>query len=506
MPNERNRPFQRQETRRHFIKKTGALAAAVVGAEFLQLPLSAATVNESVSIVLDPADALTRQKPVRWAAEQLRNALVIHGINAAVFDNLDQASATSECVFVTGKDSPVSGQLLERNGLSLPTAQESLALVRGKIAGKRSALMAAGSDTRGLVYALLELADRVNYASDPLRVLKDVKPTVEHSANQIRSACRIFASDVEDKPWFNDRSFWTRYLTTLATNRFNRFNLALGLGYDFTTDITDCYFHFAYPFLLSVPGYSVRAVPLRDAERDSNLEMMRFISDEAARRGLQFQLGIWTHAYRWTKSPNANFTIEGLTPETQAPYSRDALKLLLTQCPNITGITMRTHGESGVAEGNVGIWKTIFSGLTECGRKVELDLHAKGMDQSIIDEALATGMPVTISPKFWAEHMGLPYMQGAIRPQEMPPRDRHDNGFFSRSSGSRSFLRYGYGDLLAENRRHGVLHRIWPGTQRVLLWGDPEMASAYGRVSSFCGSNGVEILEPLSFKGRKGSG
>ena len=115
-------------------------------------------------------------------------------------------------------------------------------------------------------------------------------------------------------------------------------------------------------------------------------------------------------------------------------------------------------------------------------------------------------MPVTMSPKFWAEHMGLPYMQGAIRQQEMPPRNAGTAGFFSRSSGSRSFLRYGYGDLYAEDRRYKILHRIWPGTQRLLLWGDPQMAAAYGRVASFCGSNGVEIYKPLFFKGRKGSG
>ncbi len=60
--------------------------------------------------------------------------------------------------------------------------------------------------------------------------------------------------------------------------------------------------------------------------------------------------------------------------------------------------------------------------------------------------------------------------------------------------------------MLAEDRRYGVVHRIWPGTQRLLLWGDPETAAAYGRVSSFCGSNGVELYEPLNFKGRKGSG
>ena len=74
------------------------------------------------------------------------------------------------------------------------------------------------------------------------------------------------------------------------------------------------------------------------------------------------------------------------------------------------------------------------------------------------------------------------------------------------SAGSRSFLRYGYGDLLREDRKWGVLHRIWPGTQRLLLWGDPLTAAAHSRAFSFCGSDGVEIMEPLSFKGRRGSG
>src|SRR5581483_9522092 len=47
---------------------------------------------------------------------------------------------------------------------------------------------------------------------------------------------------------------------------------------------------------------------------------------------------------------------------------------------------------------------------------------------------------------------------------------------------------------------------IWPGTQRHLLWGDPAMAAGYGRAFSFAGSLGFELLEPLSFKGRMGSG
>jgi hypothetical protein len=499
------KPAPLRQTRRQFIKQTGMAAAMVAGGSLLQVPVSARENDPFISIVLDPADPVTRLPPVQWAAEQLRDVLYARNMVAQLRNSLDQAPPAQECILVAGRNSNLARQALDLSGISLPDTPETLALTRGQ-AGKRFVLLAAGSDARGLVYVLLELADRVKFAANPMAALQAVKPVSERPANAIRSVGRAFVSEVEDKPWFNDRSFWPSYLTMLATQRFNRFNLAFGLAYDFTTDIRDCYFHFAYPFLLSVPGHGVRVVPLSDAERDHNLEMLRFISDETAKRGLQFQLGLWTHAYRWTNSPKANYTITGLTPETQAPYCRDALRALLAACPAIGGITIRTHGESGVAEGDAGIWKTIFDGVVRSGRRIEIDLHAKGLDQAIIDAALNTGMPVNVSPKFWAEHMGLPYLPGAIRPQDMPPPDARDTGFFARSTGSRCFTRYGYADLLSENRRYGVLHRLWPGTQRMLLWGDPETARAYGRVSSFCGSNGIELLEPLYFKGRKGSG
>ena len=128
----------------------------------------------------------------------------------------------------------------------------------------------------------------------------------------IRSLARLFVSDVEDKPWFNDREMWPRYLTMLATQRYNRFNLGFGIGYDFLTNVKDAYFLFAYPFLLNVPGYSVKAAGLPDAERDRNLETLQFLGRETVARGMQFQLGLWMHGYEWLKSPTPNYTIEGL--------------------------------------------------------------------------------------------------------------------------------------------------------------------------------------------------
>ena len=221
---------------------------------------------------------------------------------------------------------------------------------------------------------------------------------------------------------------------------------------------------------------------------------------------MEFQLGIWMHGYEWIDTKNANYTIEGLNRENHGPYCRDAVRALLKACPAISGITFRVHGESGVEEGSYDFWKTVFDGVATCGRKVEIDMHAKGMDETMINMALATAMPVKISPKYWAEHMGMPYHQADIRELEQPNASRTATGLMKFSTGSRSFLRYGYGDLLREDRRWGVLHRIWPGTQRLLLWGDPLTAAAHSRAFRFCDSDGVEIMEPLSFKGRRGSG
>jgi len=492
------------QSRRDFIKKTGAATAAVASAGFLQTPASANAQTSNVAIVLDAIDPLTKTIPVLSAAAELRDTLIARGLSAQFHQSLEQVSRAQQCILVGGPASASARPVLAGAGIELPESPESLVLARGRAQGKLVTL-AVGRDERGMTYALLELADRVKYGDDPASVLKTVKPISERPANEVRGVLRSFVSDVEDKAWFNDREFWGPYLTMLATHRFNRFQLALGIGYDSASDIRDCYFHFPYPFLLEVPGYQVRAAPLPDAERDQNLAMLRFISDETARRGLQFQLGLWTHAYQWIDSPKANYYIKGLTPETHAPYCRDALRALLKACPAISGVTFRIHGESGVPEGNYDLWKTIFDGAVTCGRRVRIDMHAKGMDQDMIDVALGTGLPVSISPKFWAEHMGLPYMQGAIRPLEMP-RVTRTSGLYKLSSGSRSFLRYGYGDLLAEDRRYAVLHRMWPGAQRMLLWGDAETAAAYGRASSFCGSVGTELCEPLSFKGRGGSG
>jgi hypothetical protein len=483
--------------RRTFIRQAGQVTAL----GFLREGLSGA--SGRVAVILDPLDPVSSSPPAKWAAQELRLAITAKGASLEDVNSPEVAGDFSLRIVVAGVRSGMARGFV--NGGTAAPAREAFLLMPGKLAGK-PALLVSASDATGYVYGLLELADRVRYGADPMAALALAQAVQEQPANRVRSIARAFVSDVEDKPWYYDRAFWRNYLTTLAAQRFNRFALTFGLGYDFPRGVTGDYFHFPYPYLLDVPNYQVRAVPLDDTERDRNLEMLRFISDETALRGLDFQLALWTHAYEWTDSPHSHHHIEGLTPGTHGPYCRDALALLLKNCPAIKGLTFRVHGESGVPEGNYDFWRTVFDGIVRAGRRIEIDMHAKGIDSKMMDVALETGMPVRISAKYWAEHMGLGYHQAAIRELEMPRDDEKVEGIFSLSNGSRRFLRYGFGDLFQEGRRYEVLFRIWAGTQRLLLWGDPAAAAAYGHSAHFCGASGVEICEPLFFKGRQGSG
>lgn len=482
--------------RRRFLQLTASAAASLAHPTFALAPL------RSVQIILNPADPIASAAAAMWAAHHLQLTLADQRIEAQIISAVDLTKSPGHIVFMSGPGFTPPG-LSEHESATMHPESVRLTPFR---AGQASGSWVFSPGVLGLVYGLTDLADRVTCSSDPFQALALSVPLEEKPANEVRSVARAFCSEVEDKPWYYSKEFWTGYLDALVTSRFNRFNLAFGFGYDFPKGVSEDYFHFPYPYLVTVPGYDVRVLPLAAGERERNFDMLRYIAAETAARGLQFQLGIWTHAYEWTESPKARHHIEGITPKNHASYCRDALAIILKECPQITGLTLRVHGESGVPEGSYDFWRTLFQAIQNCGRSIEIDMHAKGINQIMIDMANATGMPVKIGAKSWAEHMGMGYHQADIREMEIPRPERMESGVFNVSNGERRFTRYGYADLFQEDRRYNVLFRLWPGTQRHLLWGDPEMAAAYSRTAHFCGAAGLEVCEPLTFKGREGSG
>ena len=462
-----------------------------------------------ISIVYDRDGNAVNAANVAWAVSILTQELAKKGVGVAVAEKMDECGRDNFTILLLGMDSKLGERVMSSAGLQISRTAESFGLFKADVDGKKDVLAAVGFDGSGIMYALLELADRVKYAGDPMNVLRSVKPICEKPANLIRSIKRVFSSEIEDKPWFYDRKFWEEYLTELAMSRLNRINLTLGMAIDngHDPDLRDNYFCYPYPFFVSLDEYpEVRAKYLPKAEQAKNLEMLRFISSESKRRGIHFQLAIWTSAYQMVDCPYENYPILGMSEANHAAYTRDGLCALLKACPDIDGVTLRLHYESGIPEPAHEFWRVVFEGVKECGRIVELDLHAKGADFEFIKLAVDTGMPVVVCGKYHAEHFALPYHQANIRPTEMPEAAKDVPEDWAVTFGIRRFTRYGYADFLREDRDYGFIFRIFPGTIRLLLWGDPALAAGYGRNGSFCGALGIEHMEPLTYKARKDSG
>src|SRR5581483_8431541 len=178
-----------------------------------------------VTVVADPGDDVAGSAPASWAIGRLADALAARGVDARVAADAE-AEAGGLLVVAAGGASALAHAALAANGLGPLGDPEAVAIVRADVAG-RPATIAMGGGPRGLVYALLELADRVACAPDAaeaLRQLEIAAPRVERPANAVRSVLRTLASDTADLGWFHDQDFWDAYLTELATHRFNRFH------------------------------------------------------------------------------------------------------------------------------------------------------------------------------------------------------------------------------------------------------------------------------------------
>ena len=471
------------------------------------------TQTPSVSVHWETSTAAL-DAPVVWAMDVLRATARDRGLHVT-----DDAAAAGERILVAAPDGELAAQVKEAARAPRHLPAESFAQARlpssRSASGDGESLVVVGADSRGAVYGLLELSDTLRYADIPTTALSMLPARYEHPHVAVRSLSRMFSCYETDAAWFHDRAFWDEYLSELATQRFNRFSLGFGLAYDYLIDkrVTDNYFCFLYPFVVSVPGYDVEVAGLTEAQRQRNLESLQYIAAAASRRGLEFSLGLWNHAYRLDPvTPSERWLISGLDESNHAAYCREALELLLRACPEISALTFRVHFEGGVPEPTHDFWRVVTSALDELDRPIRLDAHAKGVDDQLLEVLGSHGAPFTLSTKYWGEHMGLPYHQASIRAREFGVGGSGSN---ARESGGgltgatttrrRSFTRYGYADYARDDAEYRLLHRIWPGTQRVLLSGDPEMSAGIGRQATFAGSRGVEWFEPLTFLGRKDS-
>jgi hypothetical protein len=362
-----------------------------------------------------------------------------------------------------------------------PEVREGIAIRWCRYEGAR-VLAVAGTDAVGLMYGLLEIADRVRL--EGAGAFDGIEDAVDLPDHRIRGLDRFIMGPMDDE-WFYSDDFWEYYLDRLAYCRFNRFVIVSGFD--------TAYLSPPYPYFVRVPGYeNVRAAGLTDKQLQRNLDRLRRIGRACRRRGIEFVFGTWQQT-PWTR--NQTVQIEGL-PEDEAEladYCTAGLKALLEQCEEIDVIHFRVNHEAGIGDqkSNEAFWKQLIDAVAIWGSRVKLDLRAKGLTDGMIQHALDQGLDVAVPTKYWCEQAALPHHLTQMRREELTQLDNLNHS-----------RRYSYADLLRKPRWYDVIYRLWSlGSTTLFMWADPDYIRRFSASCNLGEAAGFEVAAPLSMKG-----
>ncbi len=346
-----------------------------------------------------------------------------------------------------------------------------------------------GSDNRGLMYGLFDIAERVKKSSDE-NPLSELVPITE-SPEVVTRAISIYTMNRaywESK--FYNEDYWMRYMDMLAKNRFN--TMVVIFGYENAGFLAPC-----YPYFFDVDGYpEIKINNITDTEQEKNLNALNRMIDMAHDRGLDFKIGLWDHIYRGgvqagglTKEELETFDtghmVEGVNAENLPNYTKAALTKLMQEVPDLDGIQFRMHNESGLKRGEemTLFWNEVFTMMKTVSPDFKIDLRAKELPESIIETASSLGLNFTITTKYWMEQMGLPF-----HPTHINRENQYDR-------------RHGYADMLRYPKKYKIHWRMWNGgTNRLMVWGSPEYARRFVESTHLYDGDGFEVNEPLATK------
>jgi len=431
-----------------------------------------------VSLVLDgPAG-----EPSRYAFEKLKAALAAKKVSFEEAPTLE--AARGQVVVAAGLPRGRSAAALIKSlGVAAPTAPESL-LIRNTTWNGKPLVLVSGADERGLMYGLLDVADRVSWTADGNAPFQAVRDAAESPSVADRGMTIFTMQQAQFENRLHNQDYWARYFDTLVENRFNTFQLLF--AYDM-----DGYMCPAYPYFLDVehfPGVAVVGLT-REQQQQNQADLKRLIR-MAHQRALNVTIGLWCHFYRYSDSSKAidrtpvKGKVQGVTEENLIPYTKAALAKFLQTFPEIDNMMFLMHGESGLkAEEMKTFWSAVFPVLKQYGPRITYELRAKGVPDDLIHIGLDIGLKIRVNTKYWEEHVGLPFHPTHV--QALSQFER----------------RHSYSDMLKYPRDYPLHYTLWTaGTMRVLLWGDPEYVRRFAGTVGLGGSQGFDIMEPLATK------
>ena len=435
---------------------------------------------ERVSLVVDAQlDA-----PARHGVAKLEAALLAKGVAVSRPDRV--ADVDGDFVVLAGLCSAggPAAAALRAESVRCPEAAESLVVRLIEIQG-RPGLALAGSDSRGLMYAALDTAQRIGWQGPPFAHLRNAleSPYVAERAVSIYTMHRAY---FESR--LHDERQWQRYFDMLAASRINSF--AVVFGYE-----NGGFMAPPYPFFFNVDEFpEVELVGVTAQQQAANVAAFKNMIRIAHERGVEVTAAIWDHIYRGgvqgggiegasalagRKTPGL---VWGVTSENLASYNKAAVRKLLEVFPEIDALQFRMHNESGLKpEEMPQFWHEIFGMVRQVRPELRVDLRAKELPDSIIEDALNQGLQARVATKYWMEQMGLPFHPTHVNRQNQDDR------------------RHGYADLMKYPQRYKVHWRLWNGgTTRLLLWGDPDYVRRFSESAHVYGGDSFEVNEMLA--------
>jgi hypothetical protein len=382
-----------------------------------------------------------------------------------------------------------AANLLKAGNRTVPKVAEALTVWKTSWQ-KKPVLVAGGFDDRGVMYALLDIAERIGWSTSKRAVLSEVKEITEQPALADREITIYTMNRNYWESRFYDNAYWARYLDELAKNRYNKIELVF--GYENGGFLAPC-----YPYFFDVEGFSdVKMTALTQEQQQKNLAAMNNLIQMAHDRGIGFSVGIWQHIYRGdnhgfglpgvvdAQGKPLHSIVTGLTNDNIRPYNKAGLTKFLKLVPNLDGILFHINNESGLKQSELlAFGMDFFKTMKEVSPHLPINVHAKGLTDSLIHGAVGLGLNIRVEQKYWMEQMGLPFH---------PTHVNRENQFDRRHQ---------YADMLRYPKEYGMFWKLWTGgTSRVLLWGDPGYVRRFAGTTHIYDGVGLGVNEPLATK------
>ena len=408
------------------------------------------------------------------------------------FDIVKRSSdAQGQTLLIVGivDDSNTIKQLLKDGKRNVPEASEALVIWTTKLQNK-PAVVIGGYDEKGLMYGLLDVANRISWSTDSSKPVQFVKDIISEPFVKERGIAMYTMHRGYWESRFYDDNFWTQYFDMMAQNRLNM--LEILFGYENGGFMAPC-----YPYFFNVDGYpNVKMEDITEEQQRRNVATMNHVIDMAHERGIGIRLGVWDHIYRggvqaggndafeYDKNRSLPWQVTGLDSTNLNAYTKVAFAKFLKSFPDLDAILFKTNNESGLKSSELHEFSVnFFRTVKETAPDMLIDIHSKGITDALIQEAIDLGINFRIAPKYWMEQMGMPFSPTHINREDQRNR------------------RHGYADMLRYPQHYQMLWKLWNGgSTRVFLWGDPEYVRRFAGESLLYNSSAYAVYEPMATK------